>query len=267
MFEEDPLRILRMYRFAHRLRFVIKDDLRQAARKFAHHLVYISTERIHDEFMKIVGGNSADIAISEMVADGVAPFVLKGLVDMTDKDFKNAMEMVHCLSFWGQSKLVRLAAIFTMGYNDVKKDMNDLKFSNDDIKAVDTMVTAAVWAKELCRNKNAWDEAAVRLFIHTCKGFHHQTLCIMEASIRNSEKRFLDFPGYGPLTTEYAFMSQETIDFLINPKTALDGNEVKEILGIKDGPALGRVMKELKEMAISGHITTREEAEQWLTTK
>ena len=40
----------------------------------------------------------------------------------------------------------------------------------------------------------------------------------------------------------------------------LDGNDIMELLQIKQGPELGKIINELKEAQISGEVNTKQEA-------
>ncbi len=73
-FLDDPLRILRAYRFAARLGFSIADRVRQAARDFSFELVSISAERKYKEMTDILlvnDGRRTTEALAMMKQDGV----------------------------------------------------------------------------------------------------------------------------------------------------------------------------------------------------
>ena len=53
-FEEDALRILRLYRFAARFGFVIDEATEAAAKQLAAHLDCVSVERIEEELNKLL---------------------------------------------------------------------------------------------------------------------------------------------------------------------------------------------------------------------
>lgn len=53
-FHEDALRVMRAVRFGAELGFAIEKDTMDAVVKFAHRLPHIATERIRDEFIKII---------------------------------------------------------------------------------------------------------------------------------------------------------------------------------------------------------------------
>lgn len=71
LMSDDPLRILRAYRFAARFGLRIDKKLRMAMRQHACDLRFISVERIQQELIKICGGPNPDEAFRAMMEDGV----------------------------------------------------------------------------------------------------------------------------------------------------------------------------------------------------
>lgn len=117
---DDPLRVLRAYRFAHRLGLRIDDDLRSAMRQFATSLAdksseptetfalgpeavlvtakaHISRERVHDELLKIAGGRAPWVAFKEMMEDGVLQQIIPELANQVGFDQQNPH---HHLLLW-----------------------------------------------------------------------------------------------------------------------------------------------------------------------
>ncbi len=86
LFQDDPLRILRMYRFWYKYDLTIAFDLRQAARRCAHLIKYLSRERIHDELIKIAGGKHPHLAFRSMMEDGVLQQIIPELSSQVGYD-------------------------------------------------------------------------------------------------------------------------------------------------------------------------------------
>jgi poly(A) polymerase len=70
LFTDDPLRILRMYRFAFRFSLSVDPTVRDAVRACSPMLRIVSRERIRMELINIIKGGNAAAAIREMVEDG-----------------------------------------------------------------------------------------------------------------------------------------------------------------------------------------------------
>jgi tRNA nucleotidyltransferase/poly(A) polymerase len=78
-FTEDPLRILRLYRFASQLGFDIEPRTRKQAAKNAHKLLTVSKERIVAEMDKLLIGEHVHEALQLMWEDGIFRWFLPEL--------------------------------------------------------------------------------------------------------------------------------------------------------------------------------------------
>lgn len=80
-FEEDPLRILRAFRFAARYGFVIERDTRAAIKKCAHLLNTVSNDRVGEEFAKVVSGDFAPATMRNMSEWGILSVIIPEWTD------------------------------------------------------------------------------------------------------------------------------------------------------------------------------------------
>ena len=116
-FSDDPLRILRAYRFAHQLGFQFDDDIRPAIRQVSTSLKYISRERVHDELIKIASTETASQAFREMMEDGVLHQIIPELTNQVGYDQDNHH---HHLPLWEHTlEAVRQASIQKASYRVV----------------------------------------------------------------------------------------------------------------------------------------------------
>ncbi len=74
-FDDDPLRIMRAFRFASQLNFEIDNPLLEAAQKMADRLKIISQERITDEFLKILASPKPSVGLIYLFKTGVLKVV------------------------------------------------------------------------------------------------------------------------------------------------------------------------------------------------
>ena len=70
VFEDDPLRILRVIRFASRFGWKIEKETLKSMKKNAYRLNIISRERIAEEFKKILNGNNKRIGLTYLAKTG-----------------------------------------------------------------------------------------------------------------------------------------------------------------------------------------------------
>jgi poly(A) polymerase len=109
LMSDDPLRILRAYRFAHRFELQIDLELRMAMRRFATNLSkeiggerIIKNERIHDELLKIAATATPHLAFREMMEDGVMQQIFPELCNQVGYDQCNVH---HHLPLWEHTLL------------------------------------------------------------------------------------------------------------------------------------------------------------------
>lgn len=74
-FDDDPLRIMRAFRFASQLEFEVDETTFEAAKIKGERLTIISQERITDEFLKIIGANKPSIGLQLLQNSGVMKII------------------------------------------------------------------------------------------------------------------------------------------------------------------------------------------------
>jgi len=81
-FEDDPLRILRAFRFQSQLGFAIEEKTNQSIPKNAFRIMFLSEERIQQEMNKLLTGEQVVKALSEMMETKVLHFFLPELIPL-----------------------------------------------------------------------------------------------------------------------------------------------------------------------------------------
>ncbi len=98
-FNDDPLRIMRAFRFAAQLNFNIEEITLKAASQMAERLKIISQERITDEFLKILSSPQPSIGLKLMFYSGVLEIVFPEISNLAGvdqrKDFHHKDVFLH----------------------------------------------------------------------------------------------------------------------------------------------------------------------------
>lgn len=81
-FNDDPLRILRAFRFASQLDFSVVEQIKTSASKLADRLRIISQERITDEFLKILSSPNPSVGLNLMYETGVMKVVFPEIANL-----------------------------------------------------------------------------------------------------------------------------------------------------------------------------------------
>lgn len=97
LFKDDPLRILRAYRFATKYNLEIHSEVRQALRNNSHRISLLSRERVREELCKIAGTKNPHISFRLMMEDGIWRNIFPELVKQLGFNQKTKY---HHLPLW-----------------------------------------------------------------------------------------------------------------------------------------------------------------------
>ena len=81
-FDDDPLRIMRAFRFASQLNFKVDNSLIISAGSLAERLRIVSQERVTDEFMKILASPKPSIGLKLLFESGVMKVIFPELANL-----------------------------------------------------------------------------------------------------------------------------------------------------------------------------------------
>lgn len=100
-FDDDPLRIMRAFRFASQLGFTVDASIMKAANEMRNRLAIVSQERITDEFLKILSSTKPSIGLKLLFDSGVLEIVFPEISVMAGvdqrKDFHHKDVFLHTL--------------------------------------------------------------------------------------------------------------------------------------------------------------------------
>lgn len=100
-FDDDPLRIMRAFRFAAQLDFNVDESIMKAAREMRSRLAIVSQERITDEFLKILASPKPSIGLKLLYDSGVLEIIFPEIAIMAGvdqrKDFHHKDVFLHTL--------------------------------------------------------------------------------------------------------------------------------------------------------------------------
>ncbi len=88
-FNDDPLRILRAFRFASQLDFQLDESLIEAATKLASRLEIISQERVTEEFFKILSSPKPSVGLKLIYDTGVMRVIFPEVAELGGVETKN----------------------------------------------------------------------------------------------------------------------------------------------------------------------------------
>ena len=137
-FEEDALRILRLYRFAARFGFAIDPPTAQAAQELCAHLDCVSVERIEEELAKLLSAPAPAAYLDKKILLVILP-------ELSSEALAAAKPVVDACPAGAENLPVRLAALLlSLGEDGIRRTLKRLRCSNALIEEAAVLVREAV---------------------------------------------------------------------------------------------------------------------------
>ena len=293
---DDPLRMLRVFRFVSLYDFCVDDNVLEFINNNADLIKKSAPERINQELLKFFGGDFCAKAL--LLADEsnflnkIFPFVdeIKKIPPNTHHHldlFHHCVETVKTVRT--NNPLLKLAAFChdigkpkthtvepsgrhrfighdKVGGRLVVPVLSNLKFSKKQIDYVSKMVENHIYPSALMSADEVQDKAKIR-FIKKLDPYVKDIIELARAD---------RLCARGPMVSEQMVEDnlknlEKLLDFyneikprLENLPKLLDGKEIMQILNIKPSPILGKVIEALREAQIEGIVKTKEEALQFI---
>ena len=238
IFNEDPLRILRMVRFSSRLGFKIEDKTFECAKKYVDRLSIISRERIHDEFIKMCSVRDFSqflTAITTIWDLGAFKYIIPYLGNLNHLQIYYLIDRIY--DFWSYNVYPKPEELFAaMLYNDpdAEEEMKELKCCNDFINEVMFYINTSKEYVKILETDEYYDENETyifRRFMHVCGS--SRKLQIVLSINSTLYDMFFDY-SYGYECSLFRELENENMMFY-GYKLPVDGNDVMNVLGI--GPS------------------------------
>jgi len=314
-FEDDPLRILRIFRFYSKTGFEISPDLIDLSKKLYKRINEPAKERITVELLKMFEGEFCDCALLKMDECGILEeiFPIYKEVKKIPPNSHHHLDLIHHLietvrqiqilyknsneevtnylniQKYGAVKQIaflKLAAFLhdigkpscwtieettgrhrfiqhdIIGSKLVVPILKDLKFSKKQIEYIKTLIKYHIYPSSLVSAEDAGEKAFMK-FYRKMEGFVIDVILLAMADRLSARGE--------KVTPEMVNKNISNLTTLLNNyleqkknikpiEKLLDGTEIMEILHIKQGPELGRIINELKEAQLSGEVNTKEDA-------
>ena len=290
---DDSLRFLRLYRFMAQFDLRIEDELNNFVKDNFYKINSVAKERINYEIISMFKGKFIAKTLNKMFDDNVLelvfPFVKE--IKRVPKNSHHHLDLIHhSIETVNQitldKPLLKISAFYhdigkpstwtiepvgrhrfighdIKGSEIVKKELLDLKFSNKQIAYISKMIKYHIYPSSLMQcaendNKKAFARFIRKLgddvadIIELAKADRLSAIgeAVTEDMIQANIKHLNKLLEY------YKEVKAKGAD----TKILLNGSEIMKILGIKPSKKIGEILEHLKEAQISGEITTKEEA-------
>jgi poly(A) polymerase len=295
-FGDDPLRMLRLFRFMSTIGFTPDPAGLTSVRNMAERLSIVSSERIRDEFDKLLVGDDVAVALEALVDAGLADvFVpeLPALALEQDPVHRHKDVLAHTIAVVEKTSpdlVLRLAALFhdvgkprtrefaehgvsfhhheVVGARMTRHRMNELKYPKKVIKDVSQLVFLHMRPHTF---KMGWTDAAVRRYVRDAgdllESLNELVRC--DVTTRNAKRAAGISRRIDEMEERIVVLrAQEELDAIRPP---LDVREVMEHLGLSPGPRVGEAMNMLLERRLDEGPFSKEEAfamlDEWWATR
>lgn len=244
-FEEDALRILRLYRFAARFGFAIDPATGAAARALGPHLDCVSAERIQEELLKLLAaprpGSYLEPAVLAVVLPELEP-------EKQPERFAELCRTIDRIEPTAENVPARLAALlWPLGEAGARKALRKLKCSNaltDEVTVLEREAPGTPGSEMQLTAKRLlgrYELPTIQRLTALCSARHPEQTGAFAALRAEAER----------LTAENACCRVSQL--------AVNGRDLMAA-GVRPGPGLRQVLNALLEAVITGQTPNEKDA-------
>ena len=290
VFDDDPLRVLRVVRFATRYGWDIESKTYESMKRYVDRLEIITKERIKDEFNKILLSDNASMGIRTLCEIGAMKYIIPEVDEMIGMEqnafhfgdvFEHTMALLDydTKHFESEDVAVRLALLLhdigkiktkTVGVDGrihfyehefagsemVVDILKRLKYDNKTIDTVQFLVKNHMRTKSFGNDCVKIKPKSFNKLAHNCKNeYLYKALARVIDCDNNSHKAEHNITG------QYDYFVSRINDAvkMFNYKLPVNGNDVMDVLKISGGVLVKKVLDRLMVRAYPNPDTlTRE---------
>jgi putative nucleotidyltransferase with HDIG domain len=284
-FDDDPLRILRAFRFASQFNFRLDESIPIAANQLRERLKIVSQERITDEFIKILSSEGPAIGLIHLYQTGVLEIIFPELANLAGVDqrkdfhhkdvFFHTCKVVENISKVTDNVWLRLAALVhdiakpqtkkfvegtgwtfhgheELGARMIKPIFKRMKLPYNKIEYVEKLVRLHLRPIALAKEE-VTDSAIRRLIVSAGEDLGDLiVLCRADITSKNQEKvnRYLE--NYEKVMKKV--WEVEDKDKLRAFQSPVNGEEIMQICNLTPSRKVGEIKSAIEEAILDGKI-------------
>ncbi len=274
-FVDDPLRVLRLARFATTLPgFTIDPKTLELARQASPRLPAIAAERRREELARALEAQSPEAAIETLAALGIYPAIVRGRADGAERAVgacRCARTLRRELGLESADAAVSLSVLHgsilvTAAEGELDALLEDGWVTRSQAREIAIVTEVSALPSDygdqrwwLHRTGGLWPTALCHAAALACvsRPFSSETAEISVSGCQRDRDR----------AAAMVRIAQSGGRELFTPEPLLRGGEVGDLLEIEAGPDLGVAVRRLRRRQIEGKITSRREAIEWLLSE
>jgi putative nucleotidyltransferase with HDIG domain len=295
-FNDDPLRILRAYRFASQLNFSVDESINIAANKLKDRLEIISQERITDEFLKILASPKPSIGLQLIYDSGVMEIIFPEIANLAGVDQRNdyhhkdvflhTCEVVNNISQKTDNIWLRFAALVhdiakpqtkrfvegtgwtfhgheELGARMMKSLFRRMKLPFNKLHYVEKLIRLHLRPIALAKDE-VTDSAVRRLIVSADEDLEDLiVLCRADITSKNPNKVSKYLQNYNNVMQKVIDVKEK--DELSAFQSPVKGETIMEVCNLKPSKKVGEIKKAIEDAILDGKIGNNyEEAYEYL---
>ena len=290
-FDDDPLRIMRAFRFAAQLEFQVDESIMNAAKEMKERLRIVSQERITDEFLKILSAPKPSIGLKLLYDSEVLQIIFPEIHNLAGVDqrqdyhhkdvFLHTLIVVDNISQATENLWLRFAALVhdiakpqtkkfvdgigwtfhgheELGARMMKNIFHRMKLPMNKLEYVEKLVRLHLRPIALAKEE-VTDSAIRRLIVQAGEDLQDLiTLCRADITSKNPQKVEKYLANYEAVMQK-VFEVQEK-DRLKAFQSPVRGDEIMKICNLKPSKKVGEIKKAIEDAILDGVIENSHEA-------
>ncbi len=285
-FGDDPLRMMRMYRFQAQFGFTPDAAVETAASEMAGRLDIVSAERIRDELNKLIVAPHVDLGLEGLVRSGLADHFIPELPALAmeqDPVHRHKDVLAHTIAVVATASpdlTLRLAALMHDIGKPATRNINSdgVAFHHHEVvgaRMTRTRMAALQYPKRLISDVSrlvflhlrphtlemGWTDSAVRRYVRDAGPLLERLNELVRCDVTTANRRRAQViqRRIDELEARIDHLAEQEELAAIRPP--IDGHDVMRILDIPPGPRVGEVMDMLLEKRLDDGPYPVDEAE------
>jgi poly(A) polymerase len=284
-FDDDPLRILRAFRFAAQLNFSVDDAVLKAAEELRERLGIVSQERITDEFIKILKSPKPSVGFKLLQSTKVMEIIFPEIAQMIGveqrkdyhhKDvFFHTLEVVDNISKKTDDVWLRFAALVhdiakpktkrfvegtgwtfhgheELGARMMKSIFRRMKLPMNKLDYIEKLVRLHLRPIALV-SADVTDSAIRRLIVSADEDLEDLiTMCRADITSKNPEKVEKYLQNYEVVMQKVRDVKEK--DHLRSFQSPVSGEVIMQVCNIKPSKKVGEIKTAIEEAILDGEI-------------
>jgi putative nucleotidyltransferase with HDIG domain len=290
-FEDDPLRIMRAFRFAAQLEFQLDRAVLAAARAMRERIGIVSQERVTEEFLKILGSAQPSVGLKLMAEAGILAQVFPEIAQLAGVDqrrdhhhkdvFLHTCTVVDNIAGATENLWLRFAALVhdiakprtkafiegtgwtfhgheEVGARMMKKIFHRMRLPLEHLPYVEKLVRLHLRPMVLVEEE-VTDSAVRRLAFEAGPDIDDlMALCRADITSKNPSLVARYLRNYDIVVQKIAEVEER--DRLRNWQPPVKGEEIMAVCGLEPGRRVGQLKKAIEEAILEGRIPNEHDA-------